>query len=64
MLQHEHARRVLIRPEQPSDAADELNFTRAARRLHVVPQALSTAIAQLEDILGVRLFDRTRVGWR
>jgi len=40
-------------------AAEELNFTRAARRLHVVPQALSTAVAQLEDILGVRLFDRS-----
>ncbi|OLB80119.1 MAG: hypothetical protein AUI14_07840 [Actinobacteria bacterium 13_2_20CM_2_71_6] len=36
-------------------AAGELNFTRAARRLHVVPQALSTAVAQLEDILGVPL---------
>ncbi|WP_416566289.1 LysR family transcriptional regulator [Nocardia testacea] len=40
-------------------AAEELNFTRAARRLHIVPQALSTAIAQLEAILGARLFERT-----
>jgi DNA-binding transcriptional LysR family regulator len=39
-------------------AAEELNFTKAARRLHVVPQALSTAIAQLEEIVGARLFDR------
>ncbi|MFI2285706.1 LysR family transcriptional regulator [Nocardia beijingensis] len=40
-------------------AAEELNFTRAARRLHIVPQALSAAIAQLEDILGARLFERS-----
>jgi DNA-binding transcriptional LysR family regulator len=39
--------------------AEELNFTRAAERLHVVQQSLSTAIAQLEAALGVRLFERT-----
>jgi DNA-binding transcriptional LysR family regulator len=39
--------------------ADELNFTRAAERLNVVQQALSTAIAQLEALLGIKLFERT-----
>ena len=39
--------------------AEELNFTRAAERLHVVQQSLSTAIAQLEAELGIRLFERT-----
>jgi len=39
--------------------ADELNFTRAARRVFVVQQALSQAIAQLEQQLGSRLFVRT-----
>lgn len=39
--------------------AEELNFTRAAERLHVVQQSLSTAIAQLEASLGIRLFERT-----
>jgi DNA-binding transcriptional LysR family regulator len=39
--------------------AEELNFTRAAQRLHVVQQSLSTAIAQLETALGIRLFERT-----
>jgi DNA-binding transcriptional LysR family regulator len=39
--------------------AEELNFTRAARRVHLVQQALSGAIAQLERQLGVRLFSRT-----
>ncbi|WP_432841309.1 LysR family transcriptional regulator [Dactylosporangium sp. CA-092794] len=37
---------------------EELNFTRAARRLHVVQQTLSEGIAQLEDIVGLRLFER------
>lgn len=39
--------------------AEELNFTRAATRLHVVQQALSTQIRQLEEDLGVDLFVRT-----
>lgn len=39
--------------------AEELNFTRAAERLHVVQQSLSTGIAQLEATLGIRLFERT-----
>lgn len=40
-------------------AADELNFTRAARRLHVVQSAISTSVRQLEAELGTALFERT-----
>ncbi|MDG4667469.1 LysR substrate-binding domain-containing protein [Mycobacterium sp. 236(2023)] len=40
--------------------ADELSFTQAARRVHVVQSALSTSVAKLERELGVELFDRTR----
>lgn len=40
--------------------ADELSFTRAAARVHVVQSALSTSVAKLERELGVDLFDRTR----
>ena len=39
--------------------AEELNFTRAAVRLNVVQQALSAGVAQLETLVGVRLFERT-----
>jgi DNA-binding transcriptional LysR family regulator len=38
---------------------EELNFTRAARRLSVAQQTLSEGIVQLEAILGLRLFERT-----
>ena len=38
--------------------ARELNFTRAAERLHLAQQALSAAIRNLEQDLGVQLFIR------
>ncbi len=39
--------------------AETLNFRRAAERLHVAQPALSKAIRQLEEQLGVQLFERT-----
>jgi len=38
--------------------AEELNFTRAAERLHLAQQALSAAIRNMEADLGVQLFIR------
>ena len=39
--------------------AEELSFTRAAERLFVAQQALSSQVQQLEGRLGVKLFERT-----
>lgn len=38
--------------------AEEMNFTKAAKRLYISQQSLSNHIAKLEDYFGVQLFER------
>jgi len=42
--------------------AEEMNFTRAAERLHTVQPSLSRQIQRLEELVGVPLFNRNRHG--
>lgn len=40
--------------------AEELSFTKAAKRLFITPQSLSNHISRLENEFGVTLFNRTQ----
>lgn len=42
--------------------AEEKNLTRAAERRYSTPAAVSAQLKQLEDVLGLQLFDRTSKG--
>jgi DNA-binding transcriptional LysR family regulator len=50
----------LRRLEYFAAVAAELNFSRAAQRIHVVQSALSAAVSRLEKELGIELFDGSK----
>jgi LysR family transcriptional regulator, glycine cleavage system transcriptional activator len=57
----------MVRPLPPLSSlrsfeavARQLSFSRAAEELHVTPGAVSQQVRSLEELLGTRLFDRTR----
>jgi LysR family transcriptional regulator, glycine cleavage system transcriptional activator len=57
----------MVRPLPPLSSlrtfeavARRLSFSKAAEELHVTPGAVSQQIRALEELLGIRLFDRTR----
>src|ERR1051325_5260891 len=56
-----HAVRMELRHLRYFQAvAEELSFSRAAKRLHVAQPALSRAVKQLEQLLGADVLERTR----
>jgi len=57
----------MVRPLPPLSSlrsfeavARQLSFSKAAEELHVTPGAVSQQVRSLEELLGTRLFDRTR----
>jgi LysR family glycine cleavage system transcriptional activator len=57
----------MVRPLPPLSSlrsfeavARQLSFSKAAEELHVTPGAISQQVRSLEELLGTRLFDRTR----
>src|SRR6187431_674061 len=57
---HGHSRMELRHLRYFQAVAEDLSFSRAARRLHVAQPALSRAIKQLEHTLGAEVLERTR----
>jgi DNA-binding transcriptional LysR family regulator len=61
-MDHDFTSRAPIAPRHLRyfiTVAEEQSFTHAARRLNVVQQTLSEGVAQLENLLGFQLFERS-----